>query len=259
MSLAVLAVPIAVAPGPVSGQAGFSLQSPSVTPDRAFFDEPGGVRIEFRFAASGPQDLSVRIAGDGEEARRIELAQLQPGQDQVVTWDGLTDAGGAAPDGTYRVVIGPSGSQLAEAGTVTRRGHLFPIRGPHGTRGPVGEFGAGRNGGRIHEGFDATARCGTPLVAARGGTVVRRRFHPALDGNFVVIKGLQENRTYRYSHLIRPSPLAKGDRVHTGELVGHVGRTGNATSTPCHLHFEIRRGKRFLDPEPELRAWDRYS
>ena len=222
-------------------------------------DEAGGVRIEFRFAARAPQDVSVRIAGRGEEVRRIELPQVPPGQDQLVVWDGLTDAGKAAPDGTYRVLVGPSGSQLAEAGTVRLRGHLFPIRGPHGTRGPVGEFGAARNGGRIHEGFDATARCGTRLVAARGGTVVRRRFHPTLDGNFVVIAGLGENRTYRYSHLSSPSPLRKGDRVHTGGLVGHVGRTGNAASTPCHLHFEIRGGKRFIDPEPELRAWDRYS
>ena len=39
-----------------------------------------------------------------------------------------------------------------------------------------------------------------------------------------------------------------------------MGRTGNAASTPCHLHFEIRtRGGRFLDPEPFLQAWDRFS
>jgi murein DD-endopeptidase MepM/ murein hydrolase activator NlpD len=218
------------------------------------------VRIEFRFAASEPSDVSVRIAGGGQEIRRIELGQLQPGSDQVVTWDGLTDAGRAAPDGTYRVLIGPGGARVEEAGTVTLHGHLFPVRGPHGTRGAVGEFGAGRSGGRTHEGFDVTARCGTPLIAARGGTVVRRRFHPRLDGNFVVIAGFKDGRTYRYSHLIRPSLLARGERVHTGDLVGHVGQSGNARSTPCHLHFEIRKQSgRFLDPELSLRAWDRYS
>jgi murein DD-endopeptidase MepM/ murein hydrolase activator NlpD len=255
--LLLVAVALLVPAG--SPAADFTLQRSAVTPSEAFFDSADGVRIEFRFSGTA-QDVSVRIAGGGQEVRRIDLSQLQPGQDQVLTWDGLTDARKAAPDGTYRVLVGPPGSQLAEAGKVVLHGHLFPIRGPHGTRGAVGEFGAARNGGRIHRGFDATARCGTRLVAARGGTVVRHRFNPRLDGNFVVIRGFKENRTYRYSHLIRPSPLAKGDRVHTGDLVGHVGRTGNAASTPCHLHFELRkRSGRFLDPKPYLRAWDRYS
>jgi murein DD-endopeptidase MepM/ murein hydrolase activator NlpD len=38
-----------------------------------------------------------------------------------------------------------------------------------------------------------------------------------------------------------------------------VGRTGNARSTECHLHFEIRAGGEPIDPEPLLRRWDRYS
>ena len=50
-----------------------------------------------------------------------------------------------------------------------------------------------------------------------------------------------------------------GDRVRTGDPVGVVGKSGNAASVGCHLHFEIKRGKRLADPEPQLRAWDRYS
>ena len=230
-------------------------------PREAFFDAEGGVRIAFRFAALGPTDVSVRIVGGGEgEVRRYELKQLEPAQQHELAWDGLTEARKAAPDGTYPVLVGPAGSQLAQAGKLTLQGHRDPIRGRHGTRGAVGEFGAARTGGRIHQGFDATASCGTPLVVARGGTVVRRRFHPSLDGNFVVISGRKEGRTYRYSHLSRPAEIAKGERVFTGQLVGFVGRTGNAASTPCHLHFEIRaRGGRFLDPEPFLRSWSRFS
>ena len=219
------------------------------------------MRIAFRFTAPGATDVSIRIAGGGKgEVRRYELKQLDPGQQHELSWDGLTAARKAAPDGVYRVLVGHSGAQLAEAGRLTLHAHRFPIRGPHGTRGAVGDFGAARNGGRVHRGFDATARCGTPLMAARGGTVVRRRFHPSLDGNFVVISGRKEGKTYRYSHLTQPSEVAVGERVFTGQVVGFVGRTGNAASTPCHLHFEIRaRGGRFLDPEPFLRAWDRFS
>jgi murein DD-endopeptidase MepM/ murein hydrolase activator NlpD len=139
------------------------------------------------------------------------------------------------------------------------RGYWSPTGPTGGTRGPVGEFGALRNGGRTHIGFDVTARCGTPLAAVRTGTVVKRAFDPRLDGNFVVIRGLKENRKYWYSHMAHPSPFRQGDRVHVGEIVGHIGRTGNAGSTPCHLHFELYRQGRPIDPEPELRAWDRYS
>ena len=43
-------------------------------------------------------------------------------------------------------------------GTFTLRSHIYPIRGPHADRGPIGAFGVGRNGGRTHEGFDVNAR-----------------------------------------------------------------------------------------------------
>lgn len=138
-------------------------------------------------------------------------------------------------------------------------GHRYPIATRHSFRGPIGEFGAPRNGGRVHRGFDVNAACGKPLLAVRGGTVIRRRFNGRLDGNFIVIRGFRENHTYRYSHLASPAPVRRGDRVFTGQVVGRVGKTGNARSIGCHLHFEIRRGGRFVDPEPKLRRWDRYS
>jgi len=229
-----------------------------VEPRAAFFDAPEGVRISFRFAAAGASDVTVRIAGEDGEIRSYELPALAPGSHELV-WDGLTAAAKAAPDGTYRVLVGERGGALQSAGAVTLRGHRYPLKAPHSFRGPVGEFGAGRSGGRTHRGFDVNAACGKPLFAVRGGTVVRRRSNPRLDGNFVVVAGLAEDRTYRYSHLAAPSPLRRGERVHTGAVVGRVGRTGNARSVGCHLHFEIRAGGRFIDPEPHLRAWDRYS
>jgi murein DD-endopeptidase MepM/ murein hydrolase activator NlpD len=59
--------------------------------------------------------------------------------------------------------------------------------------------------------------------------------------------------------MARLSPFRQGDTVHVGDIVGHIGRTGNAASTPCHLHFEIHRRGRPIDPEGDLRAWDRHS
>jgi peptidoglycan LD-endopeptidase LytH len=233
------------------------VQRAAVAPSKGFTGSAEGVRIEFRLSGA-PADVTIKIAGNGREVRRLALPSVQPGGEEVEIWDGLDNAGRLVPDGTYRVLV-DAGGREKEAGSISLRGHFFPVRGPHGTRGAVGEFGAPRNGGRRHIGFDITAACGTPLAATRTGVVVRRAFDARRDGNFVVIKGLRERRWYWYSHMARPSSFHKGDLVHVGEIVGHIGRTGNAGSTPCHLHFEIHRHGRPIDPAPYLRAWDRYS
>jgi murein DD-endopeptidase MepM/ murein hydrolase activator NlpD len=132
---------------------------------------------------------------------------------------------------------------------------VFPVAGPHGTRGAIGEFGAPRSGGRTHEGFDIVAACGTPLVAVRGGRVLRAGYDPVLYGNYLTIHGEGERRSYFYAHLSRPSPFNRGDRVFTGQRVGAVGKTGNARTVGCHLHFEIHVAGRPIDPAPALRRW----
>ncbi|HEX3324152.1 MAG TPA: M23 family metallopeptidase [Solirubrobacterales bacterium] len=144
-------------------------------------------------------------------------------------------------------------------GAVSYYAHVFPVQGPHGERGPVGEFGAPRDGGRIHEGFDILAACGTELVAAATGKVLRTGYDPVLYGNYLEIHGEGEQRSYFYAHMRRPPLVHRGDRVWAGEPVGVVGATGNARTVGCQLHFEIHVHGVAIDPEPELRRWDRYS
>ncbi len=119
--------------------------------------------------------------------------------------------------------------------------NVFPVDGRHGSRGAVGMYHAGRSGGRIHEGFDILAACGTKLVAAATGKVTHVGYDPVLYGNYLEIHGQGERRSYFYAHLIRPPRVHRGERVWAGEGVGAVGQTGNAISTPCHLHFELPR------------------
>jgi len=144
-------------------------------------------------------------------------------------------------------------------GAATFYDHVFPVQGPHGTRGAIGEFGAPRDGARTHEGFDVVAACGTPLVSVVTGRVLRSGYDPILYGNYLLIHGEGEDRSYFYAHLRRPARVHRGDRVWAGEAVGAVGETGNARTVGCHLHFEIHVHGRPIDPEPELRRWDRYS
>jgi murein DD-endopeptidase MepM/ murein hydrolase activator NlpD len=133
------------------------------------------------------------------------------------------------------------------------------VQGPHGVRGAVGAYHAPRSGGRIHEGFDITAACGTELVAVRNGRVLQQGYDPVLYGNYLLLHGEGEERSYFYAHMPRPARVHKGERVWEGEGVGAVGETGNARGLGCHLHFEIHIHGVAIDPEPELRRWDRYS
>lgn len=245
---------------PTSAEAAaFRLQRASVAPRRAFFDAAGGLRVSFRFTSEAPVDLTIRIVRRGRILRRFAHRQLEPGIEHLQSWNGLTARGKLAPEGGYKAMLVPAGRRPLEAGRFRFRHHVFPVRGPHGTRGGTGEFGAPRSEGREHEGFDVLAACQTRLVAARGGVVARRGYDPVLYGNFVLIRGRKAGRSFFYSHLSRPAGARRGERVRTGERIGRVGRTGNARTTPCHLHFEIRRHGRAIDPEPWLRHWDRYS
>ena len=89
--------------------------------------------------------------------------------------------------------------------------------------------------------------------------MLRAGYDPVLYGNFLLIHGQGEHRSYFYAHLIHPATVHRGDRVWAGERVGAVGRTGNARTVGCHLHFEIHDHGRPIDPEPALRRWDRYG
>jgi murein DD-endopeptidase MepM/ murein hydrolase activator NlpD len=87
------------------------------------------------------------------------------------------------------------------------------------------------------------------------GRVKRRGYDPLLYGNFLLIAGAGERRTYFYSHL-RDTALVRSDEaVWAGQRVGGVGKTGNARTVGCHLHFEIRSRGRPIDPEPLLQRW----
>ncbi|HWC48928.1 MAG TPA: M23 family metallopeptidase [Solirubrobacterales bacterium] len=158
------------------------------------------------------------------------------------------------------IAAAPTSARIASTdGGVPYYGHVFPVQGPHGVRGAVGMYHAPRSGGRIHEGFDITAACGTELVAVRDGRVLEQGYDPVLYGNYLLIHGEGEDRSYFYAHMPRPARVHKAEWVWEGERVGAVGETGNARGLGCHLHFEIHVHGVAINPEPELRRWDRYS
>jgi len=113
-------------------------------------------------------------------------------------------------------------------------------------------WGAPRGNGRTHKGTDMFAGTGTPVVAVTSGSVFFQA--DTLGGNAAYVNGGDGN-TYYYAHL---NDYVGGARsVSAGELVGHVGNTGDASGGPSHLHFEIRPGGpngAQIDPYPTLAA-----
>ena len=241
------------------GALGFRLGQTTVTPKHPYFAGKRKIRLHYRFSARRPVDLRIDVIGakSGDVVARWHERSARPGMKLKRAWNGVAENGKAAPDGRYRFRVAAAGERPRGAGSFRLRGHVFPVDGPHGIRGPVGDFHAPRNGGRIHEGFDITGDCGTPLVAARGGKVKRAGYDPVLYGNYALIDAAKSNQDYFYAHMVSPAEVGEGKRVFTGQQLGRIGQTGNAAGTPCHLHFEVRVHGTPIDPEPLLRDWDR--
>jgi murein DD-endopeptidase MepM/ murein hydrolase activator NlpD len=129
----------------------------------------------------------------------------------------------------------------------------WPTRGRtiRNDSGGSGSFNAPRASGRGHQGIDIVAAVGEPVLAARAGTIV----DPAWEGSYGKVVDLQHAGGYlsRYAHLSSFS-YSHGSYVEKGARIAAAGRTGNASGygiTP-HLHFEIRRGGRLLNPKSVL-------
>jgi murein DD-endopeptidase MepM/ murein hydrolase activator NlpD len=241
----------------------FDLLGAKVQPRRAFFDRAGGVKLSFRFRARRAVDVRVRLVRGHHVRRAWTLHHVTPFQAHLLRWDGSLSHGHAAHRGRYRFKIQRAGHRPHPSPAFRLHDGMFPVRGPHGFGGAVQRFGAPRTGGRVHQGQDVFASCGTPVVAAHGGRVQARGSDPVLYGNWVVIDGRGTKTDYRYAHFRHPASVHEGERVRTGQRIGRVGKTGNARTVGCQLHFEVwprgwERG-RPVDPLPMLKRWDRWS
>ena len=196
---------------------------------------------------------------DYVEAKRLVTADLQS---TVAALDRaaseLSLAQGNLMGADAQLVAKQVQAAAAKGGNVAAAaGFVFPIAGPHSYSDT---FGAPRMFGtpyqHLHQGTDIFAASGTPLVACERG-VVTRVGTDRLGGTKLWIVGASGTRYY-YAHLSGYAPnITEGLVVNAGDLVGFVGNTGNAISTPAHLHFEVHpEGGPAINPYPLLRAFD---
>lgn len=101
----------------------------------------------------------------------------------------------------------------------------------------------------MHGGIDFRAKTGAAVRATALGVVVSAKYRGGY-GKMVEIDHGNGFRT-RFAHLSRIS-VSLGQRVRSGDILGKVGSTGRSTGP--HLHYEVRRNDRPVDPAPFLKA-----
>ncbi len=145
---------------------------------------------------------------------------------------------------------------------LTAKHYVFPVYGPSA----YGDtFGAPRGdvSGGWHHGDDIFAPLGAPILAVADGTVFSVGWND-VGGWRLWLRDQQGNEFY-YAHLSAYTALAvNGRHVHAGDVLGFVGNTGDAATTPFHLHFEVHPVSLLflgydgaVNPTKYLDAWKR--
>jgi peptidoglycan LD-endopeptidase LytH len=115
-------------------------------------------------------------------------------------------------------------------------GKVCPIGAPNAF---IDSWGFPRSGGRRHQGVDIFAVHGMPLYAVADGTI-SRVWNNRLGGLSINLIDDAGDRYY-YAHLSAVA-VTQGQRVAAGDVIGANGNTGNARTTPPHLHWQYHPG-----------------
>jgi murein DD-endopeptidase MepM/ murein hydrolase activator NlpD len=238
-----LALPDRVAP-PYDVVSSFSDSEPAARGYRLSLRDGQRVRMDAQAESVGGRELFIdlfRATGAGLEhvasavpvaspneidLKPLELDVLEPADYVLRVQPALAPAGNEG-SADYQVRVRVLASPLL----------AFPVDGVD-ARAIWSGFGAERDGGaREHRGVDIFAPRGTTAIAATDAWVTRvettRR-----GGNVVWLQPLFGNMRLYYAHLDKQY-VERGQFVLAGEPIGAIGNTGNAATTPPHLHFGV--------------------
>ncbi|MCY7418951.1 MAG: M23 family metallopeptidase [Chloroflexi bacterium] len=167
-------------------------------------------------------------AGLSEQIRRVT----------VLAGRRAAERAGRMPAGTHLGFIWPTGLRITQPYGCTGFS-LEPARGscPH-----------------FHDGIDLSPGYGVEVGAAADGVVAYVGWSPmgAGDRSFMVVVAHWDGHVTLYGHLLPTEHVWVGQWVGQGEKIGLVGNTGRSTGS--HLHWEVTRGGRTVDPESVIRS-----
>jgi peptidoglycan LD-endopeptidase LytH len=242
-----------------------SLRSPvEVTaPFREAFyvDATEAFAVAYRFPVKRGQRTEVTLAIDPPSDWRIFMDLFRspdPGEKETVH----VASGG---EGDLRLAFEPRRdgnyvlrlqSELLRGGSATVEirnvaSLEFPVAG-RDTTAIGSSFGVPREGGRrAHHGVDIFAPRHTEVLATSRARV-RKVDDWKLGGRVVWLEDPERDLRLYFAHL-ETQEVIEGTWVGPGDRIGTVGNSGNARTTPTHLHFGVYvSGEGPLDPYPFL-------
>lgn len=157
-----------------------------------------------------------------------------------------------------------AGDEQAEARPISRlvpAGNTFPIPAPHDVSFSDSWHACRDRCRRLHKGNDLMAAEGTPMVAVESGVVAKVDNVDDSNGGLTVWLLGNSGVAYYYAHN-SANLVVVGQPVTRGQVIARVGHTGNARTTPPHIHFQINTCGQLssaepctMDPHEVLRAW----
>jgi murein DD-endopeptidase MepM/ murein hydrolase activator NlpD len=188
-----------------------------------------------RAAERRAAEEAARRAAEAEAARRRAAS-------------GGSGSGGSGSGGGRLATPGASGGGALP-------GAVCPVQGAVAGRDFSNDWGYPRSGGRFHQGNDIFAARGTPVVAVHDATIVRWNppSSPTGLGGITVTYRTADGSEWYNAHLDSVAAgISPGVQVSRGQTIGTVGQTGNARTTPPHLHIGRRQGSGWVNPWPTV-------
>ena len=173
-----------------------------------------------------PRPLVTRSA-TADAATPSDVARSQPGPTPVAPSQPQPQS--AAP---VAAAVAPADVVLAPSGLAMPLPGLRPEQ-------LTDTFTQARGSDRLHDALDIMAPAGTPVLAVADGHV--EKLFTSVQGGLTLYQFEPSGRhAYYYAHLQDYAPgIAEGRQLRRGELIGHVGSTGNADPAAPHLHFAV--------------------
>lgn len=210
-----------------------------------------GQRVDIELDGDFPELFVDAFLLEGEQSGRLVSTNPRL-PEPVQSWFSEPDLFSFEPSetGRYLVRIQPPllhGGELTVS-ILADAAYEWPVPGTDRSR-VWSFFGDARAGGaRVHHGLDIFAPRGTPLVAVSRSRVLRVGERDR-GGNIVTLEDPERGLRIYYAHLDEQL-VEQGAHVEPGDVVGTMGNTGNAITTPPHLHIGIYDGswRRPVDP-----------
>lgn len=212
-----------------------------------FFDPLQPSATAYRFPAKRGHRVSIDIKSEIDQLF-VDLFRIAESSEtslvHVASRDSETGLLQFEPrrDADYLLRVQPEllrGGKVS-IGIVVRASLSFPVDGA-GPENIWSFFGDPRDAGaRVHEGIDIFAPRGTPLLAASDSVVIRVSVR-VRGGNVVFLYDEDRDLRLYYAHL-EEQLVTQGQALRAGDIIGTVGNSGNAITTPTHLHLGLYRG-----------------